>query len=286
MVDTMSSLVTHCGQVTDLSLNGCSQMNDQAVSTMCRGLKLRKLYLNCSNVTDLGLQHIATAFKSDLEVLHVGYCGSITDRGMASLVNSCRQLHDLNLYGCYGLSRHALSYLRLCPLLETVDISRIHALDDSSIAEWILPTAQLQHQQQVILQLGNAPTSGTASTTAAAACSHPDYNANLPQVFAAQSQHPDPLLQQHAVTRLRSVSLDSCSRVTSLGLKVLLEHSPSLTFLNAFGVQNLSTLALHSLLRIVVDQRLPLRQIEIGGHTELNAREVEALRQQFTQIKF
>ena len=43
MVETMASMVTHCSQITDLSLNGCSQMNDQAVSTMARGLKLRSV---------------------------------------------------------------------------------------------------------------------------------------------------------------------------------------------------------------------------------------------------
>ena len=234
--------------------------------------------MNCSNVTDAALQSIASAFKDNLRVLHIGYCGSVTDRGLAALVNYCRAIQDLNLYGCTGLSRHALSYLRLCPLLRTVDISRIHALDDSSIAEWILPTAKLQQQQQVMLSLGAAPGSPSAP--------HPDLNPNLPQIFVAQSQNPSAPYQQSASLLLRSISLDSCSRISSLGLKVLLEHCPSLREINAFGMQNLSMLGLQSLLRIAVAIHSPLVRLEVGGCPALNPVQLEMLRKEFPKIAF
>ncbi len=113
---------------------------------------------------------------------------------------------QLSLYGCTGLTRHALSYLRLCPLLHTVDISRIHSLDDGSVAEWVLPTSLLQQQQSMVQQL-------LLQTPVPAGHplphSHPDLNANLPAIFAAQMQFPyggdddDPSLRTHASIRFR-----------------------------------------------------------------------------------
>ena len=83
-------------------------------------------------------------------------------------------------------------------------------------------------------------------------------------------------------SRVSLLSLLLCSSLSS----VLLEHCPSLTHLNAFGVQNLSRLGLESLLRIAVATRSPLRRLEVGGCAALNPREVEALRREFAHISF
>jgi hypothetical protein len=296
MVTTIGHLMQHCSaSLTSLSLNGCAQLNESALSLLQNAKQMSSLSLNSVPLHDNSLTLLASAFKERLRTLHMGYCGAITDRGLAALVGYCRNLTDLNLYGCTGLSRHALSYLRLCPLLEVADISRIHSLDDGSIAEWVLPTSDLQAQQNMVQQLiqqspsaGGGPPGGAGAAGAGrpAAASHPDLNAALPQIFAAQSQSSDVLGRSSAATRLRSVSLDSCARVSSLGLKVLLEQCPSLTFLNAFGVSNLSLLALQSLCRIAQARRSMLRQLQIGGgggHA-LHARDVDALRKEFPQI--
>ena len=317
MVETMNSMTTHCKQLRSLSLNGCSQMNESAVLILSRHLRLQKLYLNCSNVTDNSIGHIASSMKELLEVFHIGYSGSVTDRGIATLVTYCHHIRDLSLYGCYSLSRHALSYLRLCPRLEVVDLSRIHSLDDSSIAEWILPTSLLKQQQAAVLQYiqqqqhqqahhpSLAHTPAGASAASSSHLTHPDYNPNLAQIFAAAasakaaaaaaaaassassvSSIHSAFLDDSNVTYLRKLSLDSCSRLTSLGLKVILEHSPNLVHLNAFGIANLTPLALQSLLQYVFDHRRPLETIEVGGGAPLKPREMEILRATFTNIKF
>jgi hypothetical protein len=208
--------------------------NNRACS---RFLVCSELYLTLSNIGDASVSVLARAFQGDLQALHIAYCAAVTDRGLAALVNYCRNLTDLNLYGCTGLSRHALSFLRLCPLIKTVDISRISNLDDASLAEWILPTPLLQQQQSVILQMiqqsapqplgaefhgpggAGANTALGSLNSAAIQEKFPEYNPNLPQIFQAQAQHPNASWQHHATTELRSLSLDSCPRVSSLGLK-------------------------------------------------------------------
>jgi len=217
----------------------------------------------------------------------------------------------LSLYHCTGLSRHALSYLRLCPLLHTVDLSRIHSLDDGSIAEWVLPTPQLQaqqpdaeHMRQTMQQ--HPLQQQRPSALAAAAVPPPlEPNLNLPAIFAAQAQFSaaagagsghggggshsssgtaSTLLRQHATTQLRSVSLDSCTRVSALGLQVLLESCPALTFCNAFGVANLTRTGLQALLRAAVQRKDPLRTLQVGGSNELHSSSMDDIRREFRHI--
>jgi len=296
MVSIIGHLMTHCAQsLTELSLNGCAQLNEQALGLL-KNAKLQSLSLNSVPVSDSSLQLLASSFGSGLRVLHLAYCGSVTDRGLAALVHYARHsLQDLNLYACNGLSRHALGYLRLCPYLTAVDISRIHSLDDSSIAEWLLPTPALQAQQSVMqqmaLQVPLPPGSASAGGAARPAAFPPELNPALPQIFLAQAAGSDPLGRTHPGSRLQRVSLDSCARVSSLGLKVVLEQCPSLTFVNAFGVANLSLSALQALLRVAVARRSPLRTLELGGNgahgqLALHARDVEQLRREFKHISF
>ena len=67
---------------------------------------------------------------------------------------------------------------------------------------------------------------------------------------------------------------------------VLLEQCPSLTFLNAFGMHNLSLLGLQSLLRIAVATGSPLQRLEIGGCAALNPAQLDAMRKEFSKITF
>lgn len=266
-------------------------MNDSSISILCRTLRLHTLHLECCNLSDTSLQQIGMSMKDGLSNLSIGYNGALTDRGLASLVTSCRALRELSLYGCYSFSRHALSYLRLCPLLEKVDLSRIQSLDDSSLAEWILPTniilqhqqayqqQQQQHQQhQHHHQHHHHPPSHH----------HSDYNPNLSQILQATSQDSETQHRESSIRHLRHLSLDSCQRITPLGLKIILEQCLELRHLNAYGLSNLTNLALESLLRIIVDGHRPLEFLEVGGCSNVPVREkseIEKLTNTFKGVK-
>lgn len=115
---------------------------------------------------------------------------------------------------------------------------------------------------------------------------HPDYNPNLLQIFHLQFQSPSPIYQQYSCTHLQSVSLDTCSRITSLGLQILIDHCPQLESINMFGNANLSLLDLHSLLRLIQQKHSKLTQLDVGGSTTVNQREIDQLRKEFKQITF
>jgi hypothetical protein len=66
---------------------------------------------------------------------------------------------------------------------------------------------------------------------------------------------------------------------------VLLENCPSLTSVNAFGLQNLTLLGLQSVLRGAINKGSPLQKLELGGFMGLTLRELHSLKAEFPKIQ-
>ena len=94
----VASLAQHCSVLHTLSL-GCTQVTDTGLARLgkgCRALKIIKLVR--LTISDTGLGKLAEGCPR-LEHVSLMYCVAITDNGVASLVQHCAWLCELELRG-------------------------------------------------------------------------------------------------------------------------------------------------------------------------------------------
>lgn len=89
-----------CLMLEELDLTDCSGVNDIALKYLSRCSKLVRLKLGlCTNISDIGLAHIACNCPK-LTELDLYRCVRIGDDGLAALTTGCNKLAMLNLAYC------------------------------------------------------------------------------------------------------------------------------------------------------------------------------------------
>ncbi|XP_059626317.1 F-box/LRR-repeat protein 12 [Cornus florida] len=118
------SLLNRFRQLQSLSLSGCMDLPDSALSQLQNyGSKLQSLYLDCCfKITNNGLSSVATGCPL-LTSISLYRC-NVSDIGLETLANSCLDLKDVNLSYCSLISDHGISALsQKCRQLQAVRIS-------------------------------------------------------------------------------------------------------------------------------------------------------------------
>jgi len=90
-----------------LSLRGCVQLSDAAITLLAESCKgsLRHLSLNkAPAIGDAAMVALRDNCASSLEWLDISWCRGVTDTALGSLVDSSTNLHTLTLFGCSQLT--------------------------------------------------------------------------------------------------------------------------------------------------------------------------------------
>jgi len=112
-----------CPDLEELSMQYINQMTDPSLQHLSKGCRsLRKLdCYDCIRFTGEGLQFLAQGC-SKLEWIR--FCGcTLTNAGVITLVQNCKDIQFLTLYACKGLDGSILPTIaENCTKLNTLDI--------------------------------------------------------------------------------------------------------------------------------------------------------------------
>ncbi|KAJ1380876.1 Leucine-rich repeat [Sesbania bispinosa] len=104
-------LGSSCLLLEELDLTDCSGMNDIALKYLSRCSELVRLKLGlCTNISDIGLAHIACNCPKMTE-LDLYRCVRIGDDGLAALTTGCKKLAKLNLSYCNRITDKGMEYI-------------------------------------------------------------------------------------------------------------------------------------------------------------------------------
>ncbi|MED6156427.1 hypothetical protein PIB30_014392 [Stylosanthes scabra] len=104
-------LGSSCLLLEELDLTDCSGINDTALKYLSGCSELLRLKLGlCTNISDIGLSHIANNCPKIAE-LDLYRCVYIGDDGLAALASGCRKLMKLNVSYCNRITDKGMEYL-------------------------------------------------------------------------------------------------------------------------------------------------------------------------------
>lgn len=110
---SLRDVVQNINKLESLSLSGCFNVNDVALShaffTEVESLVHLDLSL-CKQVTDISLKRICEYLKN-LQTLELGGCSNITNNGLLAIARGLRRLRRLNLRSCWYVSDVGMSHI-------------------------------------------------------------------------------------------------------------------------------------------------------------------------------
>lgn len=110
----------NCG-LSSLDVSFCEKIGDQALQHLSQGLfHLKHLSLSSCQIGDEGLEKLTKI--PDLEVLNVGQCSRITDKGLEILAKELHNLQSIDLYGCTKITSKGIDIIMKLPKLKSVNL--------------------------------------------------------------------------------------------------------------------------------------------------------------------
>ncbi|XP_062183086.1 F-box/LRR-repeat protein 3-like [Phragmites australis] len=139
--DALAAIAENCRMVECLRLESCpfvSEKGLERIATLCSHLK--EIDLTDCRINDAALQHLARC--SELLVLKLGLCSSISDKGLAYISSNCGKLVELDLYRCSAVTDDGLAdlsrgckkirmlNLRYCAQITDVGLKHLSSLEE------------------------------------------------------------------------------------------------------------------------------------------------------------
>ncbi|KAG5681204.1 hypothetical protein PVAND_010661 [Polypedilum vanderplanki] len=107
--------------IRSLDVSFCEKIGDQALQHLSQGLfHLKSLSLSSCQISDEGLEKLGK--MHELEVLNVGQCSKITDKGLETLANELANLQSIDLYGCTKITSKGIDIIMKLPKLKSVNL--------------------------------------------------------------------------------------------------------------------------------------------------------------------
>ena len=116
----MTHLATECPELTYLSIRGCRRIKVEApLAAIARNSKLRHLDVADSIVGAATMLALAACCPHSLTHLDVSLCRKIPSAALGILLDACKNLETLHVYGCSQVSAdvvhgHRNSLVRIC----------------------------------------------------------------------------------------------------------------------------------------------------------------------------
>ncbi len=136
----LRSLAMNCRLLRSIDFVGYD-IDDPGLRIIAASLdKLEDLFLTgCSSITDRGLSQIAHCCTK-LRRLRLGGCYKIGESGVWAFyeLENCRDLEEIELFGCIYLSDSALlAIARRCPSLKRINVSKCHDISTRAICKFV-----------------------------------------------------------------------------------------------------------------------------------------------------
>ncbi|KAJ1417153.1 Leucine-rich repeat [Sesbania bispinosa] len=207
-------LGSSCLLLEELDLTDCSGMNDIALKYLSRCSELVRLKLGlCTNISDIGLAHIAYNCPKMTE-LDLYRCVRIGDDGLAALTTGCKKLEKLNLSYCNRITDKGMEYISHLDELSDLELrglSNITSIGIKAVAVSCkkLADLDLKHCEKI-----------DDSGFWALAC----YSQNLRQINMSYCMVSDVMLclLMGSLKRLQDAKLVHLAKVTVQGLELAL----------------------------------------------------------------
>ncbi|CAD6252661.1 unnamed protein product [Miscanthus lutarioriparius] len=106
--DALAAIAENCRKIECLRLESCpfiSEKGLEPIATLCSHLK--EIDLTDCRINDAALQHLASC--SELLILKLGLCSSISDEGLVYISSNCGKLVELDLYRCSAITDDGLA---------------------------------------------------------------------------------------------------------------------------------------------------------------------------------
>ncbi|CAD6252656.1 unnamed protein product [Miscanthus lutarioriparius] len=104
----LAAIAENCRKIECLRLESCpfiSEKGLEPIATLCSHLK--EVDLTDCRINDAALQHLASC--SELLILKLGLCSSISDEGLVYISSNCGKLVELDLYRCSAITDDGLA---------------------------------------------------------------------------------------------------------------------------------------------------------------------------------
>jgi F-box/leucine-rich repeat protein 2/20 len=129
----LESIAVNCRMVECLRLESCYLINEKGlerIATCCPNLK--EIDLTDCGVDDAALQHLSKC--SELLILKLGLCSSISDKGLALISSNCAKLVELDLYRCSSITDDGLASLASgCKRIKLLNLCYCNKITDNGL---------------------------------------------------------------------------------------------------------------------------------------------------------
>ncbi|XP_020262100.1 F-box protein SKP2A-like isoform X2 [Asparagus officinalis] len=133
---SLYALAHGCPRLTKLNISGCSSLGDAALAyltSFCRNLKNLNLCGCVRAASDRALQAIGLNCRQ-LQTLNLGWCETVTDKGVIGLALGCPDLRALDLCGCILITDESVIALANgCPHLRSLGLYYCQNITDRAI---------------------------------------------------------------------------------------------------------------------------------------------------------
>ncbi|CAI4231335.1 unnamed protein product [Auanema sp. JU1783] len=124
-----------CKQLTELEIADTISLSDEDHYRLCTYGKLKQLtFINCFNISTRGVNSALT--RCQLESITINRCSLVTDEMMYMLASTQREIKNVSLQGCSGITSKgvsALAWLRNVLELREIDVSRNKNVNDAVV---------------------------------------------------------------------------------------------------------------------------------------------------------
>eukprot|EP00823_Brevimastigomonas_motovehiculus_P003076 TRINITY_DN183_c2_g3_i1.p1 TRINITY_DN183_c2_g3~~TRINITY_DN183_c2_g3_i1.p1 ORF type:complete len:551 (-),score=193.56 TRINITY_DN183_c2_g3_i1:92-1744(-) len=249
--DQVVAALSNCSQLRYLNVAGCpvtasgfkilfssvplvsltaSGVDDSTLSVVATSSSLQHLILHgaSNTISEAALMQTAKHLNQRLLELHLSYCSSISERGIAAVVAQCPQLRVLNLYGV-GISCAVFQYIgKCCPFLTRLDLGLNTQLTDLGVYAY-LSSASLSFNSAVaklVAAESSSLSSSSSSSSLSSSVSSSSSSASLSTLSSSSSSSCPMILSNSSSVSLMSCSL-SCSSCSSSTLSSVSPSSSS-----------------------------------------------------------